>query len=59
MQSYFKLLFDGIIDGQDRTYITVEEFEEALGGKDIIENNKRLVDLFWQSSLILDGKIQF
>ena len=59
VEDYFKTLFEGILDGKDRNYITVEELAEALGGQEIVENNKRLDDLCWQSNLILDGKIKY
>ena len=59
VEEYFRQLFEGILNGQVRNYITVDELKEALGGDKIVEKDKRLGDLFWQSNIILDGKIQF
>ena len=59
VEQYFRTLFEGILNGEKRNYITVDELKEALGGDKIVQKDKRLSDLFWQSNIILDGKIQF
>ena len=38
--------------------MTVEEFTEVLGGKEVVAEDKRLTDMLWQSKIILDDKIQ-
>ena len=58
VEDYFRELFDKI-DEEKQGFITVEQFVEALGGKEIVESEDRLKDLMWQAKLILDGKIQF
>ena len=39
VQKYFRTLFDAIIEGKDRNYMTVAEFKEVLGGKEIVKRD--------------------
>lgn len=38
-------------------FITAEHMIEVMGGKEVVESEKRLSDMIWQSRLILDNKI--
>ena len=38
-------------------FITTEKMIEVMGGKEVVDSEKRLSDMIWQSKLILDNKI--
>mmetsp|Transcript_7574 Transcript_7574/g.9137 ORF Transcript_7574/g.9137 Transcript_7574/m.9137 type:complete len:86 (+) Transcript_7574:1645-1902(+) len=40
-----------------KDFITTEQFMEVMGGMEVVNEDKRLSDMFWQSKLILDNKI--
>jgi Ca2+-binding EF-hand superfamily protein len=47
------------LDEENRGFITTEELREALGGKELVEQDKRMKTLLWQVDTIMDGKIGF
>jgi|Transcript_18738 hypothetical protein len=40
-----------------KDFITTEQFMEVMGGMEVVNEDKRLSDMFWQSKLVLDNKI--
>lgn len=42
---------------QLKDFITTEEMIEVMGGQDVVNSDKRLSDMVWQSKLILDNKV--
>ena len=59
VKDYFEEIFNKLTDKkpEDKKYLTTEEITEMLGGTDVVDSDKRLVDLLWQSQRILDDQI--
>ena len=47
VQEYFLKLYHDVAEDENKTFLTVEEFTECLGGDEIIKRDKRLSDLIW------------
>ena len=47
VQEYFLQLFHDVAEDENKTFLTVEEFTECLGGDEIVKRDKRLSDLIW------------